>query len=163
MKFASEEPSCKRIEVLRPCVENYDHELIHTNLLEKCLIGSLCEVDLDRETPTCTDGVIETILALENKDEVTVIGEEVKTSDDLVLKQLPEHLCYSFLGANETKPVIISFDLTKEEENKLLEVLRQYQSAFAWLISDIKGISPSICMHKILMEEDYKPTVEHQR
>ena len=33
------------------------------------------------ETLTCVDGVIETILSLENKYEVTVIGEEVKTSD----------------------------------------------------------------------------------
>ena len=86
MKFPYEEPSCKRIEVLRPCVENYDHELIHTNLLEKCLNGSLCEVDLDRETPTCADGVIETIFSLENKDEATVIKEKVKTSDGLLLK-----------------------------------------------------------------------------
>ena len=33
---------------------------------------------------------------------------------------------------------------------------------FAWFIEDIKGISPSICMHKILMEE-YTPRIEHQR
>ncbi|MCV5004798.1 hypothetical protein OFM39_34615, partial [Escherichia coli] len=71
--------------------------------------------------------------------------------------------CYSFLGDNETKPVIISFDLTKEEEQKLVEVLRQHQSAFAWSISDIKGISSSKYMHKILLEDDYKPIVEHQR
>ena len=92
-----------------------------------------------------------------------MIGEEVKTSDGLVLKQLPEHLRYSFLGDNETNPVIISSYLTKEEEQKLLEVLRQHQFAFAESIPDIKGISPSIYMHKILMEDDYKPTVEHQR
>ena len=163
MKFPSEGPSCKRIEVLKPCAEKYFQELIHTDPLEKCLSESLSEVDLDKETPTCVDGVIETILALENKDDETVIEEEVKTSDGLVLKQLPEHLRYSFLGDDETKPVIISSDLTKEEELKLLEVLRQHQSAFAWSISDIKGISPSICMHKILMEDDYKPTIEHQR
>ena len=50
------------------------------------MIGSLCEVDLDRETPTCADGVIETIFSLENKDEATVIKEKVKTSDGLLLK-----------------------------------------------------------------------------
>ena len=57
----------------------------------------------------------------------------------------------------------ISYDLTKEEEYKLLKVLRQHQSVFTWLISDIKRISPLICMHKILMEDDYKPIVEHKR
>ena len=30
-------------------------------------------------------------------------------------------------------------------------------------MADIKGISPTLCMHKILMEDDFKPTVEHQR
>ena len=35
--------------------------------------------------------------------------------------------------------------------------------AFAWNIEDIKGISPLICMHKILMEEGHTPSIEHQR
>ena len=35
--------------------------------------------------------------------------------------------------------------------------------AFAWSTKDIKGISPSVCMNKILMEEEYTPSVEHQR
>ncbi|GKB34270.1 reverse transcriptase domain-containing protein, partial [Tanacetum coccineum] len=29
--------------------------------------------------------------------------------------------------------------------------------------SDIKGINPEFCTHKILMEEEYKPAVQHQR
>ena len=35
--------------------------------------------------------------------------------------------------------------------------------AFSWNIEDIKGISPSICMHKILMEEGHTLSIEHQR
>ena len=34
--------------------------------------------------------------------------------------------------------------------------------ALGWTITDIKGISPSLCMRKILMEESYKPTVQPQ-
>nr|GEX74946.1 hypothetical protein [Tanacetum cinerariifolium] len=30
-------------------------------------------------------------------------------------------------------------------------------------LSDIQGINPEFCTHKILMEEDYKPAVQHQR
>ena len=48
-------------------------------------------------------------------------------------------------------------------EAKLLDVLKKNMNAFAWSIEDIKGISPSICMHKIIMEEDYAPIIEHQR
>ena len=53
IKFPVEEPSCKRIEVLRPCVENYFHELIHTDPLEKCLIGSLSERSWQRNSDLC--------------------------------------------------------------------------------------------------------------
>ena len=30
-------------------------------------------------------------------------------------------------------------------------------------MEDLEGISPSICVHKILMEENAKPSIEHQR
>ena len=59
--------------------------------------------------------------------------------------------------------MIISSTLNENMENKLLEVLNKNMDAFAWSIEDIKGISPSVCMHKILVEEEYTPSVEHQR
>ncbi|GJW25426.1 reverse transcriptase domain-containing protein [Tanacetum coccineum] len=43
------------------------------------------------------------------------------------------------------------------------EVLKSRKQAIAWKLSDIKGINPEFCSHKILMEEDYEPTVQHQR
>lgn len=79
------------------------------------------------------------------------------------LKELPSHLCYALLDEESTKPVIISSSLTSNEKEKLLHVLREFKFAFGWSISDIKGISPTICMHKILMEESYSPCVDHQR
>ena len=44
-----------------------------------------------------------------------------------------------------------------------MEVLRKHKEAITWKLSDIKGISPSYCTHKILMEEGYKPVVQPQR
>ena len=61
-----------------------------------------------------------------------------------------------------TKLVIISAGLIELEEQKLLEILRKYKEAIAWSIEDLKGISPSICMHKILLEENAKTSIEHQ-
>ena len=49
------------------------------------------------------------------------------------------------------------------EEEKLLLVLRDYKITIRYSIADIKRVSPSIYMHKILMEESYKPTVQLQR
>ena len=44
-----------------------------------------------------------------------------------------------------------------------MEILRKNKEAIAWLVEDLKGISPSICMHKILMEENAKTSIKHQR
>ncbi|XP_071928164.1 uncharacterized protein [Coffea arabica] len=81
----------------------------------------------------------------------------------LELKPLPTHLRYEFLGENSTLPVIVSADLDDEQCTKLLRVLRKRKKAIGWTISDIKGISPSICMHRILLEDNCKPVVETQR
>ncbi|GJV74562.1 reverse transcriptase domain-containing protein [Tanacetum coccineum] len=79
------------------------------------------------------------------------------------LKDLPPHLEYAFLEGNDKLPVIIAKDLKNEEKAALIEVLKSHKRAIAWKLSDIKGIDPEFCTHKILMEEDYEPTVQHQR
>lgn len=85
------------------------------------------------------------------------------SQEGLVLKPLPNHLRYAFLGDNSTFAVNILASLDNLEEEKLLGVLRKYKSALGWTIADIKGISPSTCLYKILMEDSYKPSIEHQR
>ena len=42
-------------------------------------------------------------------------------------------------------------------------MLRNHKRAIGWTITDIRGISPSICTHKILMEKEHKPKVQPQR
>ena len=87
-----------------------------------------------------------------------------ETSEEgLVLKELPSHLKYAYLELPRNKLVIISARISDAEEQKLLEILRKHKESIAWSIEDLKGISPSICMHKILLEENKRPTVEHQR
>ena len=44
-----------------------------------------------------------------------------------------------------------------------METLRKYKEAIAWSIEDLKGISPSICMHKILLVDNNRTSIEHQR
>ena len=82
---------------------------------------------------------------------------------NLELKPLPSHLRYAYLGDEETLPVIVSVSLTEEQEEKLLQVLKKFKKAIGWTIADIKGISPSLCMHKILLEDDYRGSIEQQR
>ncbi|GJW91669.1 reverse transcriptase domain-containing protein [Tanacetum coccineum] len=82
---------------------------------------------------------------------------------EVELKDLPPHLEYAFLEGDDKFPVIIAKDLSVEEKAALIKVLKSHNRAIAWKLSDIKGINPEFCTHKILMEEDYKPAVQHQR
>ena len=76
---------------------------------------------------------------------------------------MSEHLKYAFLQPEKAKSVIILVGLTELEEQKPLEILRKYKETIAWYIDDLKGIGPSICMHKILLEENTKTSIEYQR
>ncbi|XP_038975772.1 uncharacterized protein LOC120106796 [Phoenix dactylifera] len=79
------------------------------------------------------------------------------------LKPLPSHLKYVFLGDRGTLPVIISNKLSAPQEEKLVQILKEYQTAIGWTIAYIKGISPTTCMHRILLEEGAKPFRQPQR
>ena len=111
---------------------------------------------------TSLDDGEESILALdalkaEHEDEVSLPEPTPE------LKELPDSLRYAFLGPNSSLPVIINANLSEDEENKLLDVLRTHRKAIGYSLEELSGISPSLCMHRIYMEDDYKPTIEHQR
>ena len=59
--------------------------------------------------------------------------------------------------------MIILASQTAAEEDKLLRVLRDHKDALGWSLADLKGIRPSMCMHRILLEDGHKPSVEAQR
>lgn len=59
--------------------------------------------------------------------------------------------------------MIVNASLGEEETEKLLVVLRKYPKATGYTINDMKDIILSVCMHKIMLEDDYKPSREHQR
>nr|GEW47108.1 reverse transcriptase domain-containing protein [Tanacetum cinerariifolium] len=50
-----------------------------------------------------------------------------------------------------------------EEKTALIKVLKSLKQAIAWKLFDIKGINPKFCTHKILIEDDVEPVVQHQR
>nr|GFC72710.1 reverse transcriptase domain-containing protein [Tanacetum cinerariifolium] len=48
-------------------------------------------------------------------------------------------------------------------EVELKELPPHLEKAIAWKLTDIKGIDPEFCSHKILLEEDYPSKVQSQR
>jgi hypothetical protein len=92
----------------------------------------------------------------------TTLVPSIDQAPILELKQLPTHLKYAYLGDNETLP-IIAVEFSFREEDKLLRILREHKTVIGWTIADIKGISPSKCMHKILLEDEARLTRDAQR
>ena len=127
-------------------LESVDYELLHSSLQNMEIVLSLNENS--QENSSSQEKKV-------TKPETSVEG--------LILKELPSHLKYAFLEPETGKPVIISSKLTENAEQRLLQILRKYKEAIVWSIEDLKGISPSICMHKILLNDDAKTSVEHQR
>ncbi|XP_070017439.1 uncharacterized protein [Nicotiana sylvestris] len=77
------------------------------------------------------------------------------------LKPLPPHLRYKFLGSNNTLPVIGSSLLNDVQVEQLLDVLKEHRQAIGWTIADIRRIPAGIYEHKIQLENETKPSVEH--
>ena len=131
--------SINEIEMNFQYLESFDCEVLPSNILNKETVSSINENSQEEES---------------SQEQQT--HEQETSAEGLTLKELLSHLKYEFLEPKKRKPVIISTALTEAEEQKLLVILRKYKEVIAWSIKDLKGISPSICMHKILLEDNAK-------
>ncbi|XP_070012186.1 uncharacterized protein [Nicotiana sylvestris] len=64
---------------------------------------------------------------------------------------------YKRLGIGRARPTSMLLQLADRT------ILKECKTAIGWTMADIKGISPTYCIHKILLEEGHKPSREHQR
>jgi len=93
----------------------------------------------------------------------TLVPPTIQPSPTPELKPLPANLKYVYLEDKEKFPVIISASLATEQEEKLLLVLKNHKKAIGWTLADIPSISPSTCMHRILLEDGAKSVRQPQR
>jgi len=165
MKKPSIKDSCCMVDIIDRCVKECSLASATHDGLEMCLVnnaGTKLEGDAQAyeklldENPPIIGLSVEGLI----KEEVASLLKEAPKVDP---KPLPSNLRYEFLGPNYTYPVIINANLNKGETEKLLKILKKYLKALGYTIEDIKGINPSLCMQRILLEEDYKPSIEHQR
>nr|GEW05491.1 reverse transcriptase domain-containing protein [Tanacetum cinerariifolium] len=110
---------------------------------------------------------IKRIFFLTLHKDLKVVEPKTQSEEDeppeVELKELSPHLEYAFLGDNEKWLVIIAKDLSSNEKTDLINVVKTRKKAIAWKLTNIKGIDPEFCSHKILLEEDYSPKVQSQR
>ena len=161
-----EKIQCMRIDKVIPDSQEMSYYFMNQHPLEECILSSLYKEDPELNAEA---ELIETVLSPseENDDDLrsseVKVQEAEKSSEELILKEFPKHLKYTFLGEEKFKLVIIAADLTIEQEKEVVEILRKHKEAITWSVEDLKEISPSICKHKILMEENAKISIEHQR
>ncbi|CAJ2633895.1 unnamed protein product [Trifolium pratense] len=163
MKQHDDDTQCFRIELVDEVIEDIFKVQHSSSTLEKVLVNSMGneEDEWEREIELCLGNLnanridespkFENLLEVKDEDQTE---EERKVPE---LKQLPSHLKYVFLSDDASFPAIISSKLTHLEEEKLLRVLKSNKAAMGWTISDLKGISPTFCMHKIKLEAEFKP------
>ena len=98
-------------------------------------------------------------LQREDDSKDTISSEEV----ELELKPLPSNLKYAFLDSNLKSPFIVNSSLPIDNIDALCDELNRHKNAIGYSINDLKGISPHICMHRILLKDNSKPSIEGQR
>ncbi|CAL2240576.1 unnamed protein product [Prunus armeniaca] len=173
LKYPNDDHACFSIDVLEQMVQETFSASQGETPLERALIQSLETVNKEGNI-----AVLEAVNILEalppQRGKFNSIFEPIPLSTNKLvpsivkapqveLKPLPENLKYAYLGDKKTLPVIIASNLSASEEDKLIQVLREHKTALGWTIADIKGISPTKCMHRILLEGESKPTRESQR
>nr|GEW63465.1 reverse transcriptase domain-containing protein [Tanacetum cinerariifolium] len=162
--------SINRIDIIDVAREEYAQEIleeIDVYLKDESILPKNDHADCDPERDIC---LIENLLnddpfQLSPMDlkEVIKAKSSIEEPLEVELKDLPSHLEYAYLEENDKLLVIISKELKDDEKQALLNVLKSHKRAIAWKITDIKGIDPRFCTHKILMEEDFKPSVQSKR
>ncbi|XP_073309932.1 uncharacterized protein [Primulina huaijiensis] len=167
LKHILHSDSCFRIDAFDSLASNYVQDATK-DPLEATLTTELDEEKAEIVTYLNANHPWKRAISMRLEDlgdqrDLTPQKSSIEEPTTLELKPLLPHLKYVYLGENNKLPVIISFDLTYVMEGKLLKVLKEHRSAFAWNVADIKGINPSVCMHKILMEDKYSPIVQPQR
>ncbi|GJX37628.1 reverse transcriptase domain-containing protein [Tanacetum coccineum] len=173
MKYSStNDKSVNRIDIIDEICEEYVPELLGFPS-DDFSSGNPTSTDHDDCDPEEDIYVLEQLL---NDDPFQLPPMDLKQSEvyreakssieeppELELKDLPSHLEYAFLEENDKLPVIIAKGLKNDQKEALINVLKSHKRAIAWKITDIKGIDPRFCTHKILMEDDCKPSVQSQR
>ena len=117
-----EKNECKNCENVVPISSELIDDCKHQDSINESMMNLQYIEDLDTEHLNIRVELKEKVLSL-NEDDVersSSNGEKVqeleKIYKGLIMKELPKHLKYAFLGAERSKLVIIVVDLTEDKE-----------------------------------------------
>ena len=156
------------LDIIDECIDKVVHERVGQNPLEISISQRIDEKNSNKE-------VVAYVRTLDSSPHVSPYRhrhyEPLRNEDapspslaseapKLELKPLPSTLRYAFLNPKSYFPFIINSLLPKDEVHALCDVLSKHKGVIGYSINDLKGLSPTIYMHRILLEEDSKPTIE---
>eukprot|EP00257_Ricinus_communis_P016126 XP_015574194.1 uncharacterized protein LOC107261200 [Ricinus communis] len=138
--------------------------------LEVALTLEKLEENLDEEVLDLHDKLDEAIPILLDESTFEPLDSSIGIKSEIIneppkveLKKLPNTLKYVFLGEKNMYPVIIASNLSPLKEEATIIELRRLKKATGWGISNIKGISPTMYMHNIILEENSIAVRDTQR
>ncbi|XP_074265143.1 uncharacterized protein LOC141587567 [Silene latifolia] len=159
--------TCCIVDILENPMEEHDPKASSMDPLETCLVSGYEVDDKDVETLAYV-WMLDSAPIHEQapKFEVLEVGKKEESSTPpptVELKPLPSYLKYEFLGDDSTFPVIINSALDDTQTSKLISLLKRFKGVLGYTIGDLKGISPSLCTHKIPLENEDASSIEPQR
>ncbi|XP_012458287.1 uncharacterized protein LOC105779082 [Gossypium raimondii] len=174
MRYPTDINSVYALDVIDNLVQNV-YKLGEDDELESVLTKSIFDADMNNHEFVVSNFLIDSVCVL-NSPQLTyskLIFPSIEVTDKqipslisppkLELKGLPENLKYIYLGENQTLPLIVSNALTEIQESKLIRVLREHREAFGWTLANIRGLSTTLCTHKIALEPNSAPKRDLQR
>ena len=110
-----EQAHCMKTDSVNFVCKKLNNDLMNDNSFDDYISSSIYDDNFEKEKI-----VAEIVLSLntENLSREAKFQVEENSSKGLVLKELPKHLKYAFLGEERSKPVIIEANLTVEKKKK---------------------------------------------
>ncbi|GJX13133.1 reverse transcriptase domain-containing protein [Tanacetum coccineum] len=157
--FSTNDKSVNRIDIIDEVCKEYAPELLGFN---KSLGGNPTLMS----EPLTSEFILEEIEAYLKDDSISPKIDHADCDpegDICLIENLINNDPFQLPPMDLKQGEIIKAKPSIEEPPELeLKVLKSHKQAIAWKITDIKGIDPRFYTHKILMEDDYKPTFQSQ-
>nr|GFA29149.1 reverse transcriptase domain-containing protein [Tanacetum cinerariifolium] len=150
--------SLNKVDLIDMTCEEYSQEVLgFTDVVSNEVSSPIYEPIVSNSSQNLTPFNESDFLLLEEADAFIAIDDEAISSNIDATYYDPEGDIFILeaLLNNDPEP--------SNEKTALINILKTQKKAIAWKLTDIKGIDPEFCSHKILLEEDYSPKVQSQR
>nr|GEZ39247.1 reverse transcriptase domain-containing protein [Tanacetum cinerariifolium] len=161
--------SLKKVDLIDATCEEYSQEVLgFADVVSNEVSTPYYEPIVSNSSQNLTPFNKSDFLLIEEADAFIAIHDEPISPEFNATYYDPEGdiLILEALLNNDPEPHKIKriiFHLNVNKKTALINVLKSRKKAIAWKLTDIKGIDPEFCSHKILLEEDFSPKVQSQR